>query len=78
MNAWTLIVYPKLVKKTLEEGSSKYNIVNDMFIFVVIRFIEGDYAKSFSVEAIAWVIEIGRIFLQFKNFTYIHMVVSYA
>ena len=45
------IVYTQLVKKPLREKSLVFIIVNDAFIFVNIRFLDGDYAKILSVEA---------------------------
>ena len=50
-NAWPYIVYPQLVKKKLSVQSKEYIIVNDAFIFAIIRFIEGDYGKRLSDEA---------------------------
>ena len=43
----------KLGANTLKDKSTEYRIVNDMFIFEVIWFIKGDYAKILLVEAIA-------------------------
>ena len=51
VNAWLYILYPQLVKKRILEKSKKYRIINDAFIFAIIRFIEGDYGKKISEEA---------------------------
>ena len=50
-NTWFYIVYPQLVKKSLSKQRKEYRIVNDVFIFSIIQFIEGDYAKRVSEEA---------------------------
>ena len=47
-NAWPYIVYPQLVKKKLSPQRKEYRIVNDAFIFAIIRFIDGDYGKRLS------------------------------
>ena len=75
-NAWSYIVYPQLVRKLLWGKSPRFKSVSGTFIFVVIRFIEGDYAKRLSVEAMSQIKEVGGIFLQFKTFTYIHVASS--
>lgn len=41
-NAWSYIVYPQLVRKKLSARSKEYRVVNDAFIFAIIRFVEGD------------------------------------
>lgn len=50
-NAWPYIIYPQLVKKKLSAQSREYRIMNDVFSFAIIWFIEGDYRKSLSDEA---------------------------
>ena len=50
-NAWSYIIYPHLVNKTLSKQRKEYRIVNDSFIFTIIQFIEGDYVKRISKEA---------------------------
>ena len=59
------MVYPQLVKKKLSKKNVEYRIVNDGFIFAIIWFIEGDYAKRISVEETTWIIEIGAYYIQF-------------
>ena len=51
--AWPYIVYSQLVQKKLRPDSLEFRIVNDAFIFVNIKFLEGDYAKRMSFEATA-------------------------
>ena len=58
-NAWLYVVYPQLMKKNLPLQSVEYRVVNDDFIFTIIRFIEGDYAKRISIEVAARITEIG-------------------
>ena len=60
-----------MVQKKLRFDSPKFRIFNDAFIFMNIRFMEGDYAKRMSIEATDRVQELGGIFLKFKTFTYI-------
>ena len=48
--------------------------MNDMFIFAIIRFIEGDYGKRISDEAKAHITILGAYFIQFKMFTYLWVV----
>ena len=45
--------------------------MNDAFIFAVIRFIEGDYAKRLFDKAKVKIIALGAYFIQFKMFTYL-------
>lgn len=49
-NVWPYVVYLKFMKKKLLEKSVEYRVVNDGFIFIIIRFIEGDYTKRKLVE----------------------------
>ncbi len=53
------MVYPKLVKKNLPLQSVEYMVVNDDFIFTIIRCIEGDYAKRMLIEETTRIIEVG-------------------
>ena len=62
-NSWPYIVYPQLVKKHLQKESPKYRIVNNTFIFVVIHFMQEDYAKIFLVESITRIIQVGGYFI---------------
>ena len=48
--------------------------MNDAFIFIIIRFIEGDYGKRFFDEAKAQITTLRAYFIQFKTFTYIRVV----
>ena len=64
-NAWPYIVYPQLVKKKLSSQRKEYRIVNDVFIFSIIQFIEGDYGKRFFDESKAQIIVIRAYFIQF-------------
>ena len=50
-NVGAHIVYPQLVRKPLKDKSLEFRIVNDAFIFAVIKFLEGDYEKRLSMEA---------------------------
>lgn len=77
-NAWVYFVYSQLVKKQLRDDSPKYRIVNDVFIYIIIQFTKGEYAKRLSVEATTRVKEIRGIFLQFRTFTYIRVSGSLA
>ena len=72
-NAWPYIVYPQLVKKKLSPQSKEYRIVNDAFVFAIIRFIEGNYAKRLSDQAKDHITTIGAYFIQFRTFTYIRI-----
>lgn len=45
-NAWAYMVYPQLLKKKLPLQSVEYRLENNGFIFSIIRFIEGNYAKT--------------------------------
>ena len=47
--------------------------MNDAFIFVVIQFIEGDYAKRLYDEAIAKIIVVKAYYIQFKTFMYLRV-----
>ncbi len=49
--------------------SVEYRVVNYGFIFSIIRFIEGDYAKRMLVEATSWIAHVGAYYIQFKTFT---------
>ena len=62
-NAWPYIVYPQLVKKNLSPQSKEYRILNDAFIFSIIRFIKGDYGKRFSDEAKAQITALRAYFI---------------
>ena len=57
------IVYPQLVKKKLSTQSKEYIIVNDVFIFAIIQFIEGDYGKGLSDESKAQIIALKAYFI---------------
>ena len=59
------------MKKKLSPQRKEYKIVNDAFIFAIIRFIEGDYAKRLSDQAKDQITTIGAYFIQFQTFTYI-------
>ena len=59
------------MRKKLFAQSNEYRIVNDAFIFAVIQFIEGDYAKRLSDEAIAQIIVLKAYYIQFKTFMYL-------
>ena len=63
LRAWSYTIYPQLVQKKLREKSPKFKIVNNAFIFMNIKYLEGDYAKRISIEAIDQVKELGGIFL---------------
>ena len=62
------------MKKKLLAQSKEYKIVNDAFIFAIIRFIEGDYGKRLSDEAKTQITVFGAYFIQFKIFTYLRVV----
>ena len=47
--------------------------MNNGFIFSIIWFFEGNYAKSFYVEAITKVVEVGGFLIQLITFTYIQV-----
>ncbi len=47
--------------------------MNDAFIFVIIQFIKGDYAKQMPVEAKTRIVEINTYYIQFKTFTYLSL-----
>ena len=64
-NTWTYIVDPLLLKKKLQEHSKEYRIINDPFIFSIIQFIEGDYAKRMSKEATTKIFEVGAYYIQY-------------
>ena len=70
-NAWTYIVYPQFIQKELHKGIPKYKIVNNAFIFIVIIFVDGDYAKRILVGVFSKVTQVGSYFMQFNTFTYI-------
>ena len=72
-NAWPYIFYPQLVKKRLSRQNKKNKIINDAFIFTIIKFIEGDYAKRLSDEAMEEVIALGAYYIQFRTFTYLRV-----
>lgn len=72
-NAWPYVVYPQLVRKKIPKHSKEYIIVNDAFIFAIIWFIEGDYAKRMSDEAVEKITEVGAYYIQFKTFTYLRV-----
>lgn len=59
VNSQPYVVYPQLVKKNLSDQSKEFGIVNDAFIFAIIHFIEGDYAKRISIEATKRIENIG-------------------
>lgn len=61
------------MKKKLSGQRKEYIIVNDAFIFTVIRFIEGDYVKRLSSEVVAQLITLGAYYIQFKTFTYLRV-----
>ena len=48
--------------------------MNDAFIFSIIQFIEGDYVKRLSNDAVAQITTIGAYYIQFKMFTYLRVV----
>ena len=50
------------MKKKLPDYSKEYRILNDDFIFVVIRFIEGDYGKRMSDEATSKILEVNTYY----------------
>ena len=64
-NAWSYIFYPQLVKKKLSPQSKEYRIVNDAFIFAIIRFIKGHYGKRLFDEAKTQVTTLGAYFIEF-------------
>lgn len=72
-NTWPYIVYPQLVKKKIPEHKKEYQIVNDAFIFTIIWFIEGDYVKRMSDEAVAKISEVGAYYIQYQTFTYLRV-----
>lgn len=41
---------------------------------MIIQFIEGDYAKGISDEAVAKITEIGTYYIQYKTFIYLRVV----
>lgn len=47
--------------------------MNDAFIFAIIPFIEGYYAKKISDEATKKIIEIDAYYIQFKTFSYLRV-----
>lgn len=72
-NVWPYVVYPQLVKKELLKESIEYRVVNDSFIFAIIQFIKGYYAKWMSIEVVARITEINMYYIQFKIFTYLRV-----
>ena len=62
------------MRKRPSDHSKKYQIVNYAFIFVVIQFIEEDYAKRMSKEAMTKITEICAYYIKFKTFTYLRVV----
>ena len=63
--------YQKLVNKKLSNQRKEYRIVNDAFIFAIIRFIKGDYAKRMSIDTIEKIADMGAYYIQFTTFTYV-------
>lgn len=61
------------MKKKLSDQSKEYQIINEAFIFAIIRFIEGNYVKRMSLEAAARIAKIGTYYIQFKIFTYLRI-----
>ena len=47
--------------------------MNETFIFAIIRFIKGDYAKRMSVEIATRITDLGTYYIQFKTFTYLRV-----
>ena len=41
----------------------EYRIVNDDFIFSIIKFMKVNYAKRMSVESVAWITEVGAYYI---------------
>ena len=72
-NAWHYVVFSQLVKKKLSEYNKEYRIVNDAFIFAIIRFIGGDYAKRMSNDAVENILEIDTYYIQYRTFTYLRV-----
>lgn len=73
-NVQSYIICPQLVKKKLPFKSPEYRLINDGFIFSIIWFIERDYAKRMSIEAIVRIKKIGVYFIQLNTFSYIQVV----
>ena len=48
--------------------------MNDAFVFSIIRFIEGDYAKRLFDDVVAHIIVLGAYYIQFKSVTYLRIV----
>lgn len=59
------------MKKKLPLKNVEYSVVNDGFIFSIIIFIEGDYAKRMLVEAETRIVKVGAYYIQFKTCTYL-------
>ena len=72
-NAWPYVVYLQLAKKKIPLQSVEYRVVSNKFIYSIIRFIEGDYAKRNLVEAVAKNTKISAYYIQFKKFTYLRV-----
>ena len=63
-----------MVKKNLLEHNKEYRILNNTFIFAIIQFIEGDYVKRMSDEAMTKILEIITYYILFTTFTYLRVV----
>ena len=48
-------------------------MMNDVFIFVIIWFIKGDYGKRLFNEEKVQIIVLNAYFIQFKMFTYLQV-----
>ena len=51
------------MKKKLLAQSKEYKIMNDVFIFVIVQFIEGDYGKRLFDEAKAQIMTLRAYFI---------------
>ena len=63
VNTLPYVVYLQLVNKKLSNDNKEYRIVNDALIFVIIQFIEGDYAKRISIEAVVRIANMGAYYI---------------
>ena len=55
--------YTQVGEENIPLQSMEYRVVNDGFVFSIIRFKEGDYAKRMLVEATTWIIEVGSDYI---------------
>ena len=61
------------MKKNLLGKSKEYRIVNDSFIFSIVKFIEGDYAMRLSDDAVAQIMILRAYYILLKKFRYLRV-----